>query len=233
MIECCFFVLFGVVYYGWFDVKYYFLFVDYYDFCCMGWGVLCVWNDDIIVVGIGFLFYVYVNMEIIIYVREGVIIYQDNLGNQGCIEVGDVQVMSVGMGICYLEYNCELGQICIFQIWIMLDSCGLLLVWGVKLFLKVDCVGYFVVLVSGMLGDDDVLLICVVVWVFGVMLKVGQMVEYCLGSMCLGYLVFVMGMVDVDGVCLEVGDGVVIVEVDVICVMVFIDIEFVFVDIVF
>lgn len=124
MIECCFFDCLGYVNYGWLNVCYYFFFVDYYDLECEDWGCLWVWNDDEIVVGSGFLLYLYCDMEIIIYVCEGVIIYQDSLGNKGCIEVGDVQVMSVGIGIVYLEYNLEVEIIWIFQIWIILDCCG-------------------------------------------------------------------------------------------------------------
>lgn len=232
MIECRFFSSFGGVDYGWFNVKYYFLFVSYYDFKCMGWGVLCVWNDDIIVLGIGFLLYLYGDMEIIIYVCEGVIIYCDNLGNVGCIEVGDVQVMSVGSGIIYSEYNLELGIMWIFQIWIILIEIGKLLLWGVKLFLCGECLGRFVVLVSGFVEDVDVLFLCIDVCVLGVMLKVGESIIYVLVDGCQVYLVLLIGLVEINGVKLDICDGVVICNELVLCVMVLEDVELVLVDVV-
>jgi redox-sensitive bicupin YhaK (pirin superfamily) len=55
-------------------------------------------------------------MEIITYVREGAITHQDNLGNKGRTEAGDVQVMSAGTGITHSEYNMEDIATKIFQI---------------------------------------------------------------------------------------------------------------------
>ena len=60
-------------------------------------------------------------MEIITYVREGAITHEDNQGNRGRTEAGDVQVMSAGSGIAHAEYNREDATTRIFQIWITPD----------------------------------------------------------------------------------------------------------------
>ncbi len=69
-----------------------------------------------------------------LYVREGAISHQDNLGNKGRTEAGDVQVMSAGTGIAHSEYNLESTATRIFQIWIIPNEEGLAPSWGAKPF---------------------------------------------------------------------------------------------------
>jgi quercetin 2,3-dioxygenase len=92
---------------GWLDAHHHFSFAEYHDPQRMGWGNLRVWNDDIIAPGTGFPQHPHRDMEIITYVREGAISHEDNLGNKGRTEAGDVQVMSAGTGIAHSEYNLE------------------------------------------------------------------------------------------------------------------------------
>lgn len=111
----------GYVNYGWFDFWYIFFFVDYYDLNFMGFLVLCVINDDVIDVGQGFGMYLYKDMEILIYVLEGVVEYQDSMGNKEQVLVGEFQIMSVGIGVCYFEYNLsKMDCLWLYQIWIIL-----------------------------------------------------------------------------------------------------------------
>jgi redox-sensitive bicupin YhaK (pirin superfamily) len=70
------------------------------------------------------------DMEIITYVREGAITHQDDLGNKGRTEAGDVQVMSAGTGIRHAEYNLEDVTTRIFQIWIIPTRDGGAPSWG-------------------------------------------------------------------------------------------------------
>src|SRR5271170_7623450 len=92
---------------GWLKTKHHFSFADYRDAGRDHWGALRVWNDDEIAPESGFPPHPHANMEIVTYVREGAITHQDNLGNQGRTEAGDVQVMSAGTGISHAEYNLE------------------------------------------------------------------------------------------------------------------------------
>ena len=120
----------------WLDAKHHFSFAGYHDAARMGWGALRVWNDDTIAAGTGFPPHAHADMEIITYVREGAITHQDNLGNKGRTEAGDVQVMSAGSGVRHSEYNHESVMTKIFQIWIIPDGRGQPPSWGAKPFLE-------------------------------------------------------------------------------------------------
>jgi redox-sensitive bicupin YhaK (pirin superfamily) len=215
---------------GWLDAKHHFSFADYRDPARMGWGALRVWNDDTIAPGTGFPPHAHADMEIITYVREGAITHQDNLGNSGRTEAGDVQVMSAGSGIRHSEYNQERGTTKIFQIWIIPDGRGQPPSWGAKPFPKGDRSGQFVALASGLPGDTDALPIRTNARVLGATLKAGESAEYHLGKDRLGYLVTASGEVEIDGIRLAARDGAAIADVDTFRVTATSDAELVFVD---
>jgi redox-sensitive bicupin YhaK (pirin superfamily) len=215
---------------GWLDAKHHFSFADYRDPARMGWGALRVWNDDTIAPGTGFPPHGHADMEIITYVREGAITHQDNLGNQGRTEAGDVQVMSAGSGIRHSEYNQEAVTTRIFQIWIIPDRRGQPPSWGAKPFPKADRSGQFVALASGMAGDDDALPIRTDARVLGATLKAGESVEYVLGKGRRGYLVSAGGEVEIDGLRLAARDGAAIRDVESFRVTATSEAELVFVD---
>ena len=215
---------------GWLNAKHHFSFASYHDPARMGWGPLRVWNDDTIASGTGFPPHAHADMEIITYVREGAITHQDNLGNKGRTEAGDVQVMSAGSGIRHSEYNQEPGVTKIFQIWIMPDEHGQPPSWGAKPFPKGERSGSFVALASGLPGDGDALPIRTRARVLGASLKAGESTEYQLGKDRRGYLVPAIGSVQVDGVQLEARDGAAISDVETVRVTALSDTELVLVD---
>ncbi|MFE8646966.1 pirin family protein [Sphingomonas sp. NCPPB 2930] len=230
MIERRPFAELGGANHGWLDAKHHFSFAGYHDAARMGWGALRVWNDDTIAPGTGFPPHAHADMEIITYVREGAITHQDNLGNQGRTEAGDVQVMSAGSGIRHSEYNHESVTTKIFQIWIIPDGRGQAPSWGAKPFPKGDRSGQFVALASGLPGDDDALPIRTDARVLGATLKAGESAEYRLGRDRRGYLVTASGEVEIDGVPLAARDGAAIRDVDSFRVTARSDAELVFVD---
>ena len=215
---------------GWLDAKHHFSFADYRDPARMGWGSLRVWNDDTIAPGTGFPPHAHADMEIITYVREGAITHQDNMGNKGRTEAGDVQVMSAGTGIRHSEYNQEPGTTRIFQIWILPDGRGKAPSWGAKPFPKGDRSGHFVALASGMPGDDDALPIRTHARVLGASLKAGESTEYVIGKQRRGYLVPAIGEVEIEGVRLQARDGAAIADVERFRVTALSDTELVLVD---
>jgi redox-sensitive bicupin YhaK (pirin superfamily) len=230
MIERRPFTELGGANHGWLDAKHHFSFADYHDPARMHWGALRVWNDDTIAAGTGFPPHAHADMEIITYVREGAITHQDNMGNKGRTEAGDVQVMSAGTGVRHSEYNQEPGVTKIFQIWIMPDSRGKAPSWGAKPFPKGERSGQFVALASGMAGDEDALPIRSNARVLGATLKAGESVEYRLGKGRRGYLVPASGTVEIDGVRFEARDGAAIRDVDTLRVTAVADAELVLVD---
>jgi redox-sensitive bicupin YhaK (pirin superfamily) len=215
---------------GWLNAKHHFSFASYYDPSNMNWGALRVWNDDEIAPNTGFPPHPHSDMEIITYVRDGAITHQDNLGNKGRTEAGDVQVMSAGTGIRHSEYNLEPETTRIFQIWIEPKTFGAAPSWGAKPFPKGDRSGKFVTLASGFKDDADALPIRTDARVLGATLKAGESTTYALGKDRSGYLVPAVGSVEVNGVKLNARDGAGIKDEDVITVTALEDAELVLVD---
>ena len=215
---------------GWLKAKHHFSFASYYDPSNMNWGALRVWNDDEIAPNTGFPPHPHSDMEIITYVRDGAITHQDNLGNKGRTEAGDVQVMSAGTGIRHSEYNLEPETTRIFQIWIEPKTFGSAPSWGAKPFPKGDRSGKFVTLASGFADDVDALPIRTDARVLGATLKAGETTTYALGKNRSGYLVPAVGVVEINGVKLNARDGAGIKDEDVITVTALEDAELVLVD---
>ena len=200
----------GGAQHGWLDTRHHFSFADYYNPKRMSWGQLRVWNDDSIAARSGFPPHPHRDMEIITYVRSGAITHEDNLGNRGRTEAGDVQVMSAGTGIAHSEMNEEDVATQIFQIWIMPNEQGLPPAWGTKPFPKGERSGSFVTLASGLPGDTDALPIRANARLVAATLKAGQSTEYQIAPGRKVYLVPASGQIEINGVIAAAGDGVAI-----------------------
>ncbi|MFK4871392.1 MULTISPECIES: pirin family protein [unclassified Novosphingobium] len=230
MIELRPFDSLGGANHGWLDAKHHFSFAGYHDPARVHWGNLRVWNDDAIAPQTGFPPHPHRDMEIITYVREGAITHQDNLGNKGRTEAGDVQVMSAGTGITHSEYNLEDVTTKIFQIWIIPTRDGEEPSWGAKPFPKGDRSGQFVTLASGYENDNDALPIRTNARVVGATLKAGETAEYPLGKDRKAYLVPAIGAVQIEDVRANARDGVAISDLDVLRITAIEDSEIVLVD---
>ncbi|HWT43116.1 MAG TPA: pirin family protein [Sphingopyxis sp.] len=230
MIELRPFDSLGGANHGWLDAKHHFSFAGYHDPARTSWGNLRVWNDDTIAPQTGFPPHPHRDMEIITYVREGAITHQDNLGNKGRTEAGDVQVMSAGTGIRHSEYNLEDVTTKIFQIWIIPTRDGEAPQWGAKPFPKGERSGKFVTLASGYDNDNDALPIRTDARVVGATLLAGETAEYPLGKDRKAYLVPAKGAVQIDDVRVNTRDGAAISDMDVIRVTAIEDSEIVLVD---
>ena len=221
----------GGAQHGWLDTRHHFSFADYYNPKRMSWGQLRVWNDDSIAARSGFPPHPHRDMEIITYVRSGAITHEDNLGNRGRTEAGDVQVMSAGTGIAHSEMNEEDVATQIFQIWIMPDERGLPPSWGTKPFPKGERSGSFVTLASGLPGDTDALPIRSNARLVAATLKAGQSTEYQIAPGRKVYLVPASGQIEINGVVAAAGDGVAISDESLLRVSAQQDSEIVLVDV--
>ncbi|MFD0849348.1 pirin family protein [Sphingosinicella xenopeptidilytica] len=230
MIELRPFESLGGANHGWLDAKHHFSFAGYHDPKRMQWGNLRVWNDDTIAPHTGFPPHPHRDMEIITYVREGAITHEDNLGNRGRTEAGDVQVMSAGTGIRHSEYNLEDVTTRIFQIWILPTRSGEQPSWGSRPFPKGDRSGHFVTLASGFDNDNDALSIRTDARVVGATLKAGETADYPLGKDRKAYLVPATGTVQVGDVRIAARDGAAISDMDVLRITAIEDSEIVLVD---
>ena len=197
----------GHAQHGWLNARHHFSFADYHDPQRLHWGRLRVWNDDWIAPHSGFPAHPHQDMEIITYVREGAISHRDSLGNQGRTAAGDVQVMSAGSGIVHSEYNLEDQPTRIFQIWIMPEQRGLPPSWGNRPFPRGERSGAWVVLASGLPGDDQALPIRANARVLAASLAAGQTLQYSPQAGRKLYLVPALGTLEVNGVRAECGDG--------------------------
>ena len=207
MIELRGFDTLGGENHGWLDAKHHFSFAGYHDDARMGWGGLRVWNDDTIAPQSGFPPHPHRDMEIVTYVRQGAISHEDNLGNKGRTEAGDVQVMSAGTGIVHAEYNLEDEVTQIFQIWILPTSRGGSPNWGARPFPKGDRAGRFVTLASGFAEEGDALPIRSDARVVGATLRAGESLDYPLDPGRHAYLVPATGRVRLGDLEVRARDG--------------------------
>lgn len=231
MIELRPFASLGGAHHGWLDAHHHFSFAEYYDPKRMNWGNLRVWNDDVIAPNSGFPRHPHRDMEIITYVREGAITHQDNLGNQGRTEAGDVQVMSAGTGIAHSEYNLESTAARIFQIWIIPNEEGAPPSWGAEPFPKGERGEGFVTLASGKAGDGQSLRIRADARLVAANLKAGETAEYRLDSGRKAYLVPATGVIEVNGQRAAARDGVAVQQEELLRVTAIEDSEIVLVDV--
>lgn len=231
MIEVRHFDTLGSVDHGWLKANHHFSFASYYDSNRLGWGALRVWNDDTIAPHQGFPLHPHNDMEIVTYVRKGAITHEDSLGNRGRTEAGDVQVMSAGTGIRHSEYNLELGETQIFQIWIEPSEFGNAPRWGARPFPKAERAGRFVILASGFCTDTEALPIRASARVVGATLRAGESAEYHLGTERRAYVVPATGRIEINGKTVRARDGAAIHETEIVGFKALEDSEIVLVDV--
>ena len=105
---------------GWLKSKHTFSFANYHNPERMGFGALRVINDDFVTAGQGFGKHSHRDMEIISIPLSGKLGHGDNIGNNGIIETGEIQVMSAGTGITHSEMNADDHEAVSFlQIWVI------------------------------------------------------------------------------------------------------------------
>jgi redox-sensitive bicupin YhaK (pirin superfamily) len=107
---------------GWLDSHFHFSFAEYYNPENIDFGVLRVWNDDIVLPDTGFELHPHQNMEIISYVVSGELSHGDSMGNKQTLERGQVQYISAGTGVWHSEHNWGTTPLRFFQIWIFADA---------------------------------------------------------------------------------------------------------------
>ena len=171
---------------------------------------LYVWNDDTFPPKHGFPLHYHQNAEIITYVRSGTETHTDTLGNSYEITAGDIQVMSAGTGMRHSEFNRGSEPLKVFQIWLAPNEKGNAPTYAAGRFPGVDRSNQLVVLASGLKEDSNfnVLKLRAEARLLVGRLEAGGSLKHKIGSGHDLYLVPSTGSVLVDGVAVEAGDGV-------------------------
>ena len=138
--------------------------------------------------------------------REGAITHRDDLGNQGVIRAGDVQVMGAGTGIRHAEHNDEDVTTRIFQIWLHPRQPGGTPRWNARPFPKASRAGRLVRLASGG-GDSEGLRIGADAEIYGAVLSSGELISHEFGEGYGGDIVPAVGAVIVNGIRIRAGEG--------------------------
>lgn len=109
----------GSANHGWLNAQHTFSFAGYYNPERVHFGLLRVFNDDIVAPGMGFGMHPHDNMEIVTIPIKGELEHRDSEGNHGVITEGEVQVMSAGSGLEHSEFNhSKENEVNLMQIWV-------------------------------------------------------------------------------------------------------------------
>lgn len=109
----------GYANHGWLEARHTFSFANWYNPDRVHFGAMRVFNDDRVAPKMGFGTHPHDNMEIITIPLAGTVRHRDNMGNEGEIHPGEIQIMSAGSGVTHSEFNPSLDEeLRLFQIWI-------------------------------------------------------------------------------------------------------------------
>jgi redox-sensitive bicupin YhaK (pirin superfamily) len=105
---------------GWFAARWHFSFDHYRDPRQMGVGPLRVFNHDRLIPGATWPMHPHADVEGITYVWRGTFRHADSLGNDGTLQPGGVQLMTLGSGALHSEQNGSTTEPMEFlQLWIL------------------------------------------------------------------------------------------------------------------
>jgi redox-sensitive bicupin YhaK (pirin superfamily) len=192
---------------GWLDTYHTFSFADYQDPLHKGFRSLRVINEDRVQPGQGFDMHPHRDMEIVTYILSGSLEHKDSLGTGSVLRVGELQRMTAGTGILHSEFNpSQQEPVHLYQIWLFPREKGLPPSYEQKLFPREERDNRWQQVASGdgsgpelhIQQDTDIYLAC---------LEPGRQLARQLHKNRRGWLQILRGMVVVEGISLEAGDG--------------------------
>ncbi len=195
---------------GWLDSHFHFSFAEYYNPENMSFGVLRVFNDDVVQAGTGFDTHPHRDMEIISYVVEGELSHKDSMGNARTLTRGQVQYMSAGTGVFHSEYNLqEHAELRFMQIWIIPNRTGLAPNYGEYRFALEDRFDKWLPIATCYRNRDNGAPIKVHqdVNVYAAILSAGKSIDFKVSESRQAYLVCMEGEADIGGTHLVARDA--------------------------
>ena len=200
----------GFADHGWLKSYHSFSFANYYDPRFMGWGNLRVINEDRVAPGMGFGTHGHRDMEIISVVLSGKLAHQDSMGNVETIPAGDVQRMSAGTGVTHSEFNhSKNAETHFLQIWIEPNQRGIAPSYEQITLNPEDKTGQLKLIASSD-RDQGGLLINADARLFIGQFDGAQTASLALDPERKAYVHVIRGRLNVNGVALAGGDGLMI-----------------------
>jgi redox-sensitive bicupin YhaK (pirin superfamily) len=200
----------GFADHGWLKSYHSFSFANYYDPRFMGWGNLRVINDDRVAPGMGFGTHGHRDMEIISVVLSGKLAHQDSMGNVETIPAGDVQRMSAGTGVTHSEFNhSKNAETHFLQIWIEPNQRGIAPSYEQITLNPEDKIGQLKLIASSD-RDQGGLLINADARLFIGQFDGAQTANLVIDPERKAYVHLIRGRLNVNGVALAGGDGLMI-----------------------
>ncbi len=197
----------GATRFNWLDSRHTFSFGEYYDPAAMGFSVLRVINDDVVVPGAGFPTHPHSDMEIITWVLSGALEHRDSLGNGSIIRPGDAQRMTAGTGVTHSEMNPSRSEpVRLLQIWLLPNRRGLAPGYEQRNFTEADRRGRLRLIVSPD-GNDGAITIHQDASVYTGLLDADRSVHHELRAGRKAWLQVARGSVALNGQELNEGDG--------------------------
>lgn len=201
---------------GWLESYHTFSFAGYYDPAFMGFGALRVINEDRVRPGKGFDAHSHRDMEIVSYVIEGALEHRDSLGNGSVIRPGEVQLMRAGTGVTHSEYNASSRELVHFlQIWIVPDQEGLAPGYDQRIFPAEQRQGQWR-LVASRTGEAGSIRVQQDVSLYATLLEEGQKLRHPIPPKRRGWLQVVRGELSANGTSLAPGDGLALIDEEVL-----------------
>ncbi|RBQ31760.1 hypothetical protein CRU92_05990 [Arcobacter sp. FW59] len=195
---------------GWLESRFHFSFAEYRNPNNINFGVLRVLNDDIVHPMSGFDTHPHANMEIISYVVDGEITHKDSMGNSETLTRGEVQYLSAGEGIYHSEHNLHKSEdLRLLQIWILPPQAGLPRLYGSQKYKKEERENKFLNIVSSSNGNSKIKIyqdINIYVSEFD------KTQEFEIQEDRQVYFVQIEGKAEINGIILEDGDAMQIVD---------------------
>ncbi len=200
---------------SWLKTKFHFSFADYYNVDNMNFGVLRVFNDDLISAGYGFEMHPHKDMEIVTYVVDGKLTHEDSFNNKSTIGRGHVQFMSAGTGIYHSEHNLGSETLRTLQIWIITDRKGHEPNYGEYKYEWKEREDKWLHIVSSKAGNSNIK-INQDVNMYVAAIEENKTLEFEVGANRQAYLVQIEGSSKIDDIQLDEQDAMEIVEESII-----------------
>lgn len=196
----------------WLDSYHSFSFGDYYDPKFTHFGCLRVINDDYIKPDSGFGMHPHRDMEIITYLLAGELAHKDSLGNGSTIYQGDVQRMSAGTGVLHSEFNPSMTETThLLQIWIFPEFKDLMPAYE-QVHVKYEEKLHRLRLIASKEVTHGTVTIHQDAVIFAGIFQTGDQQEYNIKANRQIYLHVASGEIEVNGLSLHSGDGLMLVD---------------------